>query len=82
VIEARTIRAAMTPDLWQRLKPLYHAAFEIPEDERANFISEACGDDDQMREELAALLKANEEPTAFGDSPFMSFKDLFSTRTD
>jgi len=55
----------MTPDLWERLKPLYHAALEIPEEERANFISTVCGDDDQVREELAALLKANGEPTAF-----------------
>jgi eukaryotic-like serine/threonine-protein kinase len=69
----------MTPDLWERLKPLYHAALEIPEEERANFISGACGDDDQVREELAALLKATDESTAFSDSPI---KGLFPSKAD
>jgi eukaryotic-like serine/threonine-protein kinase len=32
--------------------------------------------------ELAALLKANDEETAFSDSSIMSFKDLFPTKTD
>jgi serine/threonine protein kinase/tetratricopeptide (TPR) repeat protein len=72
----------MTPDIWERLKPLYHAALEIPEEERANFISSACGDDAQVREELAALLKATDESTAFGDSPIISFKGLFPTKAD
>jgi eukaryotic-like serine/threonine-protein kinase len=72
----------MTPDLWERIKPLYHAALDVPEDDRANFISKVCGDDNEVREELAALLKANDEETAFSDSPIMSFKNLFPTKTD
>ena len=72
----------MTPDLWERLKPLYHAALEIPEEDRAHFISDACGDDAQVREELAALLKATDESTAFSDSPIVSFKGLFPTKAD
>jgi len=72
----------MTPDLWQRLKPLFNAALEIPEEERANFICEASGDDDQLRKELAALLKANDEQTALSDSPIMRFKDLLTTKAN
>jgi serine/threonine protein kinase/tetratricopeptide (TPR) repeat protein len=72
----------MTPDLWERLKPLYHAALEIPEEERANFISNACGDDPQGREELAALLKATDKSTAFSDSPIISLKGLFPRKAD
>jgi serine/threonine protein kinase/tetratricopeptide (TPR) repeat protein len=72
----------MTPDLWQRIKPLFNAALEIPEEERARFVSKVCGEDEQVREELAALLKANDEHTTFDDSPIMSFKSLLPPKMD
>jgi eukaryotic-like serine/threonine-protein kinase len=71
----------MTPALWERLKPLYHAALEMPEEERANFISNACAGDDQVRKELAALLEATGETTVFNDSPILNHKDLFPKET-
>ena len=49
----------MTPELWQRLKLLYHAALDLPESARAQFVSEACGNDAELRGELMALLSAN-----------------------
>src|ERR1700761_5941859 len=67
----------MTPELWQRLRPLYDAALEMPEAERAKFVVEACGNDSKLKEELAALLKASAEPTGTGDIPFVNFRDLF-----
>ncbi len=57
----------MTPELWQRLKPLYRAAVEKPEAQRARFIAEACANDDELRKELTALLKANDEQTGCRD---------------
>ncbi len=48
----------MTPDLWQRIKPVYEAALKTPEDERAQFVSDVCGDDRELRENLSALLKS------------------------
>jgi serine/threonine protein kinase/tetratricopeptide (TPR) repeat protein len=72
----------MTPDLWERLKPLYHAALEIPEEERANFISNVCGGDPHVSQELAALLKSTDESTAFSDSPTSNLQGLFTTRDD
>jgi hypothetical protein len=32
----------MTPERWQRVKTLFHAAQERPADERAGFLAEAC----------------------------------------
>jgi serine/threonine protein kinase/Tfp pilus assembly protein PilF len=72
----------MTPELWERLKPLYNAALETPEEDRDSFISEACGNDSEMRGELIAMLKANGEQTAFSDAPIVSFKELLTTKTD
>jgi eukaryotic-like serine/threonine-protein kinase len=79
--ERRAFQTAMTPHLWQRLKPLYHAALETPEPERGQFIAEVCGDDNELREELAALVRANDEQTGLDDSPIISLKDLFPTET-
>ena len=68
----------MTPELWQRLKPLYRAAAEKPEDQRARFIAEACGNDDELRRELAALLKANDEQTDSHNAPIPNPEGLIA----
>lgn len=75
--EGRTFKAAMTPELWQRLKPLYHAALEMPDEARAQFVAEACVEDGELKEELTALLKANGEQTGSADLPLINLKDLF-----
>jgi serine/threonine-protein kinase len=67
----------MTPQLWQRLKPLYQAALETPESERLQFIARACGDDNELRDELTALLRASDKPTGFNDSTITSLTDPF-----
>ena len=45
----------MTPELYQRLKPLYDAALDIRKEQRAQFVAEACRDDPEMREHLEAF---------------------------
>ena len=66
----------MTPELWQRLKPLYQAAIQRPKAQRAGFIAEACGNDDELRRELVALLKANDEQTASRAVPNANLGEL------
>ena len=46
----------MTPERWQRVEALYHAADARPPDERAAFLAEACPDDDALRRDVEALL--------------------------
>ena len=48
----------MTPELWQRLKPLFHAALEQDQQNRAAFIESACGDDSELKTHLKHLLEA------------------------
>jgi tetratricopeptide (TPR) repeat protein len=76
VVEGRTFQTVMTPELWQRLKSLYHAALERPEAARAQFADEACGDDDELKKELIALLQDSKDPTDT-DIPIVNFRDLF-----
>jgi serine/threonine protein kinase/tetratricopeptide (TPR) repeat protein len=69
----------MTPELWQRLKALYYAALEMADGARTQFVAEACGDD-ELKEELAALLKANAEQTGSDNTtPVVNLRKLFPT---
>ena len=46
----------MTPDRWQRIEELYHAAHARAADERAAFLAEACRGDEKLRREVESLL--------------------------
>jgi serine/threonine protein kinase/Tol biopolymer transport system component len=46
----------MTPERWQRIEELYHAAHARPADERAAFLAEACRGDEKLRREVESLL--------------------------
>jgi hypothetical protein len=61
----------MTPELWQRLKPLFHAALERGADDRARFIAEVCGDDAELKENLVQLINAAQDETKTFDSPMV-----------
>ena len=68
----------MTPELWQRLKPLYEAARATPAEKRAAFVAQACQDDRELQNELEALLKANDEGTGTLDAPFIRLEELLA----
>jgi serine/threonine protein kinase len=77
MVEKRTrIKATMTPELWQRLKPLYEAALEMPALERARFVEGVCGKDAQLQEELENLLRATGDDASYMDPPLFRLKDL------
>jgi serine/threonine protein kinase/Tfp pilus assembly protein PilF len=66
----------MTPELWQRLKPLYSAALDLPGSARARFVIDACGDDLELKRELEALLEAHEQKTSTRDGPLVDLLDF------
>ncbi|MCH8153398.1 MAG: serine/threonine protein kinase [Planctomycetes bacterium] len=51
----------MHGDRWENLKEIYHAVLERPEGERPAFLEEACGDDDDMRVQIEAMLEAPDD---------------------
>jgi eukaryotic-like serine/threonine-protein kinase len=55
---------APTPDRWQRIEALFHAARELDPAARAAFLDSACGHDEDLRRELESLLAA--PPTGQG----------------
>jgi serine/threonine protein kinase len=69
---------AMNEELWQRLKPLYAAAIQLPKEERASFVTQECEGDPELREALEALLAAHEEGTSPLDRPIVQVANLLS----
>jgi eukaryotic-like serine/threonine-protein kinase len=59
----------MTPELWQRLKPLFHAALDKEPQNRAAFIDAACGADLELKSQLKFLLDAEQQNTGSLDAP-------------
>ena len=54
-----------SPERWREIRRLFHAALKQPEEERAGFLLAACPDDEELREEVAALLAADREAGGF-----------------
>lgn len=59
----------MTPERWQRVKEVFHDALERPADERAAFLTEACGHDVEARAALERLLEAHGQAEGFLETP-------------
>ena len=73
----------MTPELWERLKPLFHEALERNADQRSAFIDEACAEDSELRSNLKMLLDAEAETTEVSPAFFVangSFSHADDTR--
>jgi eukaryotic-like serine/threonine-protein kinase len=70
----------MTPELWQRLKPLFYAALQEGTESRAAFVEAACGDDLALKTQLKQLLEAEQGNTGSADLPFAHVYDLLNER--
>jgi eukaryotic-like serine/threonine-protein kinase len=59
----------MTPERWQQIEKLFHAALELEGQERAAFLEKACGNDESLRREVESLLGQKEKPEGFMNTP-------------
>ena len=55
----------MTPEKWQKVKSLVEEALEQDTAKRLAFISQACGDDKELYQEVEALILADSEMSGF-----------------
>ena len=58
-----------SPERWQRLKELLHAALERSASERPAFVEAACAGDEDLRREVEELLISYERAGSFFDMP-------------
>jgi eukaryotic-like serine/threonine-protein kinase len=59
----------MTPERWQQINEVFHAALGRPADERVAFLYEECADDADLLAEVESLLSAHAQPGEFIDAP-------------
>ncbi len=57
--------ANMTPERWQKVEEVFETAIELPAEEREAFLTQVCGEDDDLRTEIASLLENEAEETFF-----------------
>jgi serine/threonine protein kinase/WD40 repeat protein len=67
----------VTDEHLETVERLFHAALELEPAERAAFVTDACGDDDALRDEVASLLSSAETAEPFLERPaLMQAADL------
>jgi serine/threonine protein kinase/Tfp pilus assembly protein PilF len=59
----------MTPDRWQQVEQLYHAALACAESQRAAFLEKACPADGALRRQVELLLIHDPQAKDFLESP-------------
>ena len=58
----------MTPERWEQIAHIYQAALERAPEARAAWLTEACGDDAELRREVESLI-AREDAAVLIDQP-------------
>ena len=59
----------MKPERWEQVAQIYSAALERPGSERAAFLREACGGDDDLRREVESLLDRESKDASLLELP-------------
>lgn len=69
----------MTPERWQQVKEIFNSAISYRSDERSDFISRMCSDDEELRSEVESLIRSHEKSGEFIDAPaFQEAADLLA----
>ena len=62
----------MKQELWRRMEELFHAALERPREARRAFLDAACGEDNELRQQVAMLISKDEHGGSLWDKPLVS----------
>jgi serine/threonine protein kinase/tetratricopeptide (TPR) repeat protein len=69
----------MSPERWRDIEELFQTAVELPPDERARFLDEKCGADDDLKREVAKLIASDESASDFIESPIWTDSSFLNT---
>jgi eukaryotic-like serine/threonine-protein kinase len=59
----------MTPERWQRVREVFEAVVDLPPAARGSYFEQHCAGDAALREEVEALMAADDEVGSFLESP-------------
>src|SRR5262252_7301706 len=62
----------MNPERWQQVADIFEGALRREAAERASFVTKACAGNDELRQEVEALLASHEQASHFMDEPAMA----------
>jgi serine/threonine protein kinase/Tol biopolymer transport system component len=65
-----------TPERWQRVEALYHAALQRPLGERTAFLRAACAGDEELRRDVESLLAQHASDLGFLNTPALAVAAL------
>ncbi|HSS22366.1 MAG TPA: protein kinase [Pyrinomonadaceae bacterium] len=61
----------MNPELWKQVDALLDAALELPPEKREQFVVEFCDGNDELREEVLSLVRAQSQASGFMEQSAM-----------
>lgn len=73
------ILLVMEPERWQQIETIFQAALKRDSANRAVFLADACGDDDELRVEVESLLAAHEQAGSFIQASALEFAAQMTT---
>src|SRR5688572_16673345 len=59
----------MTPERWEQINRLFHAALDREAGQRFAFVAQACAGDEPLRNEVESLISAHEQSGDFIETP-------------
>src|SRR4051812_2224010 len=65
----------MTPQRWQQITGMFHAALLRNSDQRRTFLLDACGADEALRTEVEAMLDAHDSAGDSGSIPAVAVSE-------
>ncbi len=62
----------MPNERWQKVVEIFERALDLPADERSQYLADSCRNDRELRDEVEAMLIADEEAEDFIESPILA----------
>src|SRR5947209_11325829 len=62
----------MTPERWQKLKPLLEAALALEQGARSAFLEQACAGDVELKSEIEAIMMYDKKADHFLEDPIIN----------
>jgi hypothetical protein len=73
MMRIRGSSSTLSSERWQVLEPLFDRALDLPEEERAVFIERVVSNDNQLRDDLQQLLRAERDSAGLLAHPTTEF---------
>src|SRR5258708_23944106 len=71
----------MTPERWREVEKVYQSTVDQDPELRAAYLSDACGGDEELRQEVDSLLALNQSPALVDEPAWQAVAELLTDST-